>query len=90
MAETEQYTEYGIKLPNGSVHWGQYGDRPIGTEADRAVMLLVLQKIASDVGFPEEEFLGRYRWVSRTVSPREDSFAIDDPAVAPAPGQNDA
>jgi hypothetical protein len=87
MAEIEQYTEYGLKLPNGSVHWGQYGDRPIGTEAERSVMLLVLRKIAADVGFPEAEFLNRYQWVSRDITPRDTSFSIDDPDIAPVPGQ---
>lgn len=83
--------EYGLQLPNGDVHWGSYLNRPINTEAERSVMALVLHKTAEECGFDEDEFVGRYQWVRRTVEVDPKKWVIDHPDIAPSldpPAQN--
>lgn len=65
-AETT-YIEYGIRLPNGQVHWGSYSGRPIDTPETRRIFVDVLRKTADDLGFSQDEFLGRYAWQGRHV-----------------------
>ena len=84
------YIEYGLQLPNGDVHWGQYLGRPIKTEAERNQMAAVLHRTAVECGFDEEEFVARYSWVARGIQPVDGIWAIDDPEVAPAPEQETA
>lgn len=83
MVDTAPYVEYGLQTPDGQLHWGSFQGRPLGTEAERTVLVLVLRKTAQECCWPEEEFVGRYSWVPRTVQPHEGTHAIDDPAVAP-------
>ena len=65
-AETA-YIEYGIRLPNGQVHWGSYSSRPIDTPETRRIFVDVLRKTADDLGFSQDEFLSRYAWHGRHV-----------------------
>jgi hypothetical protein len=84
---TVNYIEYGLQLPNGDIHWGQYLNRPIRTEAERGQMAVVLHRTALECGFDEEEFVSRYNWVSRGITTNPRTWEIDDPEVAPSPGQ---
>lgn len=77
------YTEYGIQAPNGDVHWGSFIGRSLESEQDRAVLSLVLHKTAQELNWPEDEFVDRFRWVSRTISEVRGQFEIDHPKVAP-------
>lgn len=79
-------TEFGLKLPNGEVAWGQYLGRLLVTGQDRATMVAVLKQTASEVGFAEDDFLARYSWVTRKVLVRRTfpegdhvTHLIDDP-----------
>jgi hypothetical protein len=80
---TEPYTEYGLQAPNGQVSWGTAVGRPINTEAERQVVVLVLRRTAEELGYPEDEFLSRFRWVPRTVQILDRTHAVDDAEVAP-------
>lgn len=84
---TSDYIEYGLQLPNGEVHWGQYLNRPIKTEADRALMAAVLHRTAGECGFEEDEFVARYNWVARGITAVPGVWEIDDPEIAPKPDQ---
>lgn len=84
------YTEYGIQAPNGQFHWGNFIGRPLGTEAERATLSLVLHKTAQELNWPEDEFVEHFKWVTRTISEPRASYCIDDPKIAPPlvqPGQ---
>lgn len=79
--------EYGIETPDGSIHWGAFLGRSLATEQDRSLMLLVLQKTAQELGWPEEAFVNRFRWVPRTVIVDEFRYQLDDLGLAPPLGQ---
>jgi hypothetical protein len=50
-------------------------------------MSLVLHKTAEELGWPEDEFMNRFRWVPREVTPSDNRYMVDDPSVAPPLGQ---
>ncbi len=85
MTHTNGYeqTEFGLKLPNGNIQWGTALTQPITTETERSTMIQIVSLTAERLGWPPEEFVGRYRWVSRTVIEDNGEYALDDPAVAP-------
>jgi hypothetical protein len=80
---TEPYTEYGLHTPNGQVQWGVAIGRPINTEAERQVVLLVLRRTAQELGWPEEEFLTNFHWIPRTVQLIDQTYDVDNAMVAP-------
>lgn len=61
------YIDYGIKLESGEIYYGSYLGRAIDTPESRRVMVDVLRKTAAELGMGEEDFVGRFRWVSRHV-----------------------
>jgi hypothetical protein len=80
----EEHLEYGLQLPNGQVTWGTAIGRPINTEPERQLVVLVLRKTAEELGFPEAEFLSRFKWVPRNVQRIDRLHSIDDSAIVPA------
>ena len=77
------HREYGLRTPDGNSHYGAFINRPIVTEQDRAVLGTVLRQFARELGWPEDEFVGRYKWTSRVITPEDISFSLEDPSVAP-------
>jgi hypothetical protein len=93
--------QWGLRLPNGDVHWGQWNDTDFSHPLGRLRMISILQKTALDVGFSEglqvSEFLCHYGWVTRNQISRvvyEDtgSYALTDKRVSatdsPVEGEN--
>jgi hypothetical protein len=78
------HREYGLQSPDGKSHYGSFIARPITTEQERGVLATVLRQFARELGWPEEEFVGRYKWTSRVITPEDIAFNLEDPAVAPA------
>lgn len=77
-------TQYGLLLPNGQVLWDNYSNHPLGTPAEREMMVQVLRKTAEECGFTEDGFLSNYNWVSRRVKTEIadlGTFTLSDPAV---------
>lgn len=61
------YTEYGLRLSNGTVHWGVYLGNPLNTPQERSIMVLKLRKTAEEFGVNEAEFLAKFSWIGRGV-----------------------
>lgn len=61
------YVEYGLKVPNGAVHWGSFLNRPLDSAEARTVFVAVLKATAAEMGWDETEFLSRYTWQGRHV-----------------------
>jgi hypothetical protein len=61
------YVEYGLKVPNGAVHWGSFLNRPLDSAEARSVFVQVLKATAAEMGWDETEFLSRYTWQGRHV-----------------------
>lgn len=77
------HREYGLQSPDGKSHWGSFIGRPITNEQERAVMSTVLYQFALELGWNVDEFVDRYKWTSRVVTPEEVTFGLTDPSVAP-------
>jgi len=75
--------EYGLKLPNGNTFWGQWGNNVINTPASRSVFREALGQTALELGWDVEEFVTRYKWVTRTVEVHADHLSIHDIDAAP-------
>lgn len=75
------HTEYGIQSPNGQTSWGVFIGRPLETEQDRATLSIILHKTAQELGWPDDDFVDRFRWVTRTISEDPGQFKLDDPEV---------
>jgi len=59
--------EIGLKLPNGRVIFppDTWHDHDLLTANDREVILALIKGAAIRLGYPEEEFLNRYSWITR-------------------------
>jgi hypothetical protein len=61
--------QWGLKLPNGQIHWNSWQGVAFDNPLDRMKMVAVLQKTAEDVGLPPgdetDQFLSKYQWVTR-------------------------
>ena len=80
---TNDITEYGLLMPNGSVLWSS-PERPFTTPAERDYMVAVLRKTADECGFSQNEFIANYKWVVRRVETTVTdlgTFALTDPSV---------
>ena len=75
--------EYGLKLPNGNTFWGQWGNNVINTPASRSVFREALGQTAVELGWDVEEFVTRYKWVTRTVEVHADHLSIHNVDAAP-------
>jgi hypothetical protein len=79
-------TEYGVELPNGTIQWGVALGRPLSTVQERALFNQAVHNTAKEVGWPEDEFVGRYKWRSRDIEVNERSkWALDDETIAVVP-----
>lgn len=82
--------QWGLRLPNGEVHWNTWQGIVLDGPIDRMKMVATLQKTAADIGLAPgeqtEQFLARYQWVTRNqratviyedtgVYPLADSYA---------------
>jgi hypothetical protein len=86
--------QWGLRLPNGEVHWDTWSGISFFTPLDRLKMVATLQKTALDMGLNEgdqtKEFLNKYSWQTREQTSRISycntvSYALTDPAVSAAP-----
>lgn len=59
-------TRYGLRLPNGQTVWGQYKGHDLDTPLGRSRLFIALTKTANDLDFDEAQFLGHYKWSTRT------------------------
>jgi len=76
-------TEYGVELPNGDVHWGTALGRPITTPEARKTFLEIVQNTAREIGYPEDEFVGRYKWRTRDIEVSLKPWQLTDPSALP-------
>lgn len=87
-------TQWGLRLPNGEVHWEAWGTIPLSAPLDRLNLIATLQKTAIDMGLNEgeqtKEFLNKYSWQTREATSKiryknTESYALTDSAVSAAP-----
>lgn len=61
--------QWGLKLPNGDVHWVHWNGHAMGHPLDRVRLIAKLQKTAEDIGlapgWQTDDFLSHYGWVTR-------------------------
>lgn len=83
--------QWGLKLPNGQIHWNEWQGTPFGNPVDRMRMVAALQKTAEDIGLPSgpetDQFLSKYQWVTRLARATveyEDTgaYSLTDPHVS--------
>ena len=83
--------QWGLKLPNGQIHWKAWQGISFGDPMGRVRMIAALQKTAEDIGFPAgfetEDFLSKYQWVTRlekaTVEYEDTgAYPLTDPYVS--------
>ncbi|QDH91877.1 hypothetical protein SEA_PHRAPPUCCINO_47 [Mycobacterium phage Phrappuccino] len=60
--------QYGVRLPNGTVSWGELGGHNLNTAEGRAALLGALRASAENLGFSEEDLLRQYRWTTRRTT----------------------
>lgn len=67
--------QWGLRLPNGEVHWNMWQGNHFNHPVDRTRLVAKLQATAADIGLAPgeqtEEFLSKYHWVMRTVLCKE-------------------
>ena len=78
--------QYGLRTPNGEVHWGSWSGVSFDQPLDRAMMIAKLQQTAKDCEWQIDEFVNRYAWVTRhqrAIVRYEDGgeYAISDPEI---------
>lgn len=78
--------QYGLRCPNGEVHWGSWSGVSFDQPLDRARMIARLQQTARDCEWQIDDFVNRYAWVTRhqrAIVRYEDGaeYAISDPEV---------
>lgn len=76
-------TEYGVELPDGTIHWGVALGRPIGTPGERKLFLDIVRNTSREIGYPEDEFVGRYKWRTRSINVAKTTYDLSDPTVLP-------
>lgn len=92
-SEPEQITtaQWGLRLPNGEVHWNVWQGVTFYHPIDRLRMVATLRQTAIDVGLAEgeqvEEFVSRYSWETRTqhatvVYEQTGAYSLMHPAVS--------
>ena len=85
-------TQWGLRLPDESIVWGNWRGFPFDNPLDRMKMIAALQQTALEAGFAEGEqmlaFLSNYSWatreavVSTVFSPEVTNYPLGDPAAA--------
>jgi hypothetical protein len=63
----DTFVEWGLRSPDGAVHWGQFNTKPLTTPVDRYMMVIALRRTANELGIPESDFVSGYSWVGRNA-----------------------
>lgn len=61
--------QWGLRLPDGNVVWGNYKGNALQTLPQREALVDVLRRTAADLNFEENAFLSHYGWGHRLGTP---------------------